>query len=118
MQRFKIPGPKVSALSVVNEYLPKDDSLKAKYKCLIPLGNGFLHHFEHLGGLVDMNGAIVAHKQAVSITPGGHVDRLTYLNNLEVSFESQFEHLGGLVSLDETMRRAQVSSLSDAKSQT
>ena len=95
---------KVSTLSVVNEYLPKNDSLKAK--CLINLGNCFSPHFEHLGGLVDINGAIAAHKQAVSITSDGHVDRLMYLNNLEVSFESQFEHLGDLVSLDETMRTA------------
>jgi hypothetical protein len=60
--------------------------------CLNNLRNSFQSQFEHLGDIANLNEAITAQQQAVSLTPDGHPHNPGFLNNLRKSFCAQFHH--------------------------
>ena len=58
------------------------DNHSDKPTSLSGLGNTFLIRFLHTGNLVDLDGSIAAHQEAVNLTPDGHAGKPMLLNNL------------------------------------
>ena len=52
------------------------------------LGRSLLTRFKRLGDLGDMNKSVLMKEHAVQLTPDGHPDKPSWLNNLGNSFES------------------------------
>ena len=64
------------------------------------LGISLLLVFEILNKPMDLDLAIAAHKQAVSLTPDDHPDKSRRLNSLGLSRHRRFETLGDIIDLD------------------
>ncbi|KAF8119287.1 CHAT domain-containing protein [Boletus edulis] len=62
-----------------------------------------LARFERLGELRDLEDAISTLRDAVHLTPDGHTDKPTSLNNLGSSFRARFERLGELRDLEDAI---------------
>ena len=70
-----------------------------------PVSNSFITRFEHLGQLNDLEDAISRYREAVDLTPDGHPDKPSRLDNLGNSFISRFEQLGQLNDLEDAISR-------------
>ena len=57
--------------------------------------------YEQLGGMDDLDEAIIFDREAHSLHPPGHPDRSTSLNNLAHHLSSRYEQLGGMDDLNE-----------------
>jgi hypothetical protein len=53
--------------------------------------------------LADSDRAISAHERAVNLTPDGHANQPSYLNNLGNSFLRRFERSGDPADIDRTI---------------
>ncbi|KAJ7217603.1 TPR-like protein [Mycena rebaudengoi] len=62
-------------------------------------------HFEQYNDLNDLNKCVLRFEAAVTLTPDGHPDKPSWLNNLGNSLLRRFERLGGLNDLDQSVLR-------------
>ena len=81
-------------------------SLKGRFERLSNLGNSLSLRFGHMGDVADIDEAITAQQQTVSLVPDGHPGTPTYLNNLGESFRTRFHHLGD-IDLDQAITSQQ-----------
>jgi hypothetical protein len=72
---------------LVRSTLPWDERHRGG---LANLGVALSYRFSHLGELRDLEDAISRHRDAVDLTPHGHPDKATRLNNLGSSFFLRF----------------------------
>ncbi|KAF7359752.1 hypothetical protein MVEN_00699900 [Mycena venus] len=70
---------------------------------LVDLGTSLLRRFERLGSLLDINQSVVMLKDAVKLTPNGHPDKPSLLNNLGSSLLRRFEQLGDLSDINKSV---------------
>ncbi|KAJ7114259.1 CHAT domain-containing protein [Mycena epipterygia] len=70
---------------------------------LAGLGMSLLLRFERLGGLNDLNQAVLRLEAAVNLTQDGHPDKCSWLHNLGKSLLQRFERLGDLNDLDQAV---------------
>jgi hypothetical protein len=79
---------------MANGFMPENHPIKAA--CLNDLGICFLHWFECLGDIMDLDEAITPQQQSICLTPDDHPDKPQYHNDLGIAFRSQFECLDNL----------------------
>ncbi|KAJ7463357.1 TPR-like protein [Mycena latifolia] len=79
----------------------RDDPTSAMY--VADLGCALGLRFEQLGNVVDINLGRDWCEAAVRMTPEGHPDKLSRLNNLGSSLLKRFERLGDLTDLNESV---------------
>ncbi|KAJ7212674.1 hypothetical protein GGX14DRAFT_393565 [Mycena pura] len=65
------------------------------------LAASFTHRFQRLGDLKDLEGALQADKEAVSLTPPDHPDRAGRLQSLAASFAHQYQKFSNPKDLEE-----------------
>ena len=58
---------------------------------------------EQLGGMDDLNEAIVLGREALSLCPPGHPNRSSSLSNLAVRLSSQYNQVEGMDNLNEAI---------------
>ncbi|KAF7358269.1 hypothetical protein MVEN_00876000 [Mycena venus] len=79
----------------------QDDSGHVIY--LADLGTSLLCRFGRLGGLEDINKSGKMLEDAVQLTPDGHPDKSSRLNNLGNSLAHRFERLGDLSDINKSV---------------
>ncbi|KAJ7743643.1 hypothetical protein B0H16DRAFT_1008648 [Mycena metata] len=79
----------------------QDDPGHAIY--LADLGRSLLHRFERLGSLLDINRSVLMFEEAVQLTPDGHPDKPSRLNNLGNSLLGRFKQLGDLSDINKSI---------------
>ncbi|KAF8548447.1 hypothetical protein OG21DRAFT_1423050 [Imleria badia] len=65
----------------------------------------FLTRFKHLGELSDLENAILTHRDAVELTPHGHLEKPRLLTNLGNALFTRFQRLGELIDLEDAISR-------------
>jgi hypothetical protein len=60
------------------------------------LGMSLSDCFKHLGDMGDMNKSVLVFEHAVQLTPDGHPNKPSWMNNLGSSLLSHFQRLGNL----------------------
>ena len=63
-------------------------------------GNSLISRFRRLGELSDLERAISTLRDAVDLTPHGHLDKPTFLHNLGNFFDAHFKRLRELSDLE------------------
>ncbi|KAE9387510.1 TPR-like protein [Gymnopus androsaceus JB14] len=81
-------------------HLGELNDLEIKSSHLNNLGNAYRSRFGHLGELRDIDSAIVVIKQAIGLSPDGHVDKPLHLSNLGSTYQSRFGYLGDLSDIE------------------
>ncbi|KAJ7213420.1 TPR-like protein [Mycena pura] len=71
--------------------------------CVTDLGMTFLHRFERFGSLQDVHRSVEMLKDAVQLTPDGHPDKPSLLNNLGNSLSRRFQWLGDLNDINKSV---------------
>ncbi|KAI0027696.1 hypothetical protein K488DRAFT_60659, partial [Vararia minispora EC-137] len=95
------PGVLNAAISSLQESVSlTPDGHPDKPSRLNNLGNALQTRFSRLGGLDDLESAIVVKREAVDLTPDSHPDKPACLNNLGNALETRFSHLGSLDDLE------------------
>ncbi|KAJ7799593.1 hypothetical protein B0H14DRAFT_3787655 [Mycena olivaceomarginata] len=79
----------------------RDDQGSVIY--LADLGTSLRCHFERLGSLLDINQSVEMLEDAVQLTPDGHPDKPSRLNNLGNSLSRRFERLGDLSDINKSV---------------
>ncbi|KAJ6461773.1 CHAT domain-containing protein [Mycena sanguinolenta] len=72
---------------------------------LADLGTSLLRCFGQLGDLDDLNQSVLRLEAAVALTPDGHPDKPSMLNNRGISLCSRFQRLGDLHDLNQSVLR-------------
>ncbi|KAI0028285.1 TPR-like protein [Vararia minispora EC-137] len=98
------PGILDAAISCLQESVGlTPDGHPDKPGYLNNLGNALQTRFSHLGGLDDLESAIVVKRKArkaVDLTPDSHPDKPACLNSLGTALVARFNRLGGLNDLE------------------